>query len=138
MTTINEVNLIGLICFYGTTIEVFFAYDYLTSKWLFCFDGNLTMINDWNGVQRKSIDYHLQPFLLIYTHSPRNSLNITPLLHRTLLQTTGKLSIDILSQKEIFPSVCFLLMEREICAMMKSKCVACSFFFSRVLFIVHD
>lgn len=93
-TESKQINLIGLICFYGPTIEVFFAYDYFSSKWLFCFDGNLTMINDWNGVRRKSIDYHLQPFLLIYTYSPRNSLNITPLLHRTFLQTTGKLTIS--------------------------------------------
>jgi hypothetical protein len=83
---IKQLNLIGLICFYGSTIEVFFSYEYLTSKWLFCFDGNVTRLNDWNTVRRKCIDFHLQPFLLIYANSQKNSVDITQLLKRTVLQ----------------------------------------------------
>jgi hypothetical protein len=83
---IKQLNLIGLICFYGGTIEVFFSYEYSTSQWLFCFDGNITVVNDWNAVIRKCIDFHLQPFLLIYANSQQNPVDISQLLKRTVLQ----------------------------------------------------
>ncbi len=87
---LKQLNLIGLICFYGTSIEVFFSYESSTSKWHFCFNGNLTVINDWNAVQRKCIDFHLQPFLLIYANSQQNSIDITQLLKRTVIQAKSK------------------------------------------------
>ncbi|CAM4796126.1 unnamed protein product [Rotaria magnacalcarata] len=83
---IKQLCLIGLICFYGNTIEVFFSYEHSTSKWLFCFDGNVTVANDWNAVIRKCIDFHLQPFLLIYANSQQNPVDISQLLKRTILQ----------------------------------------------------
>jgi len=83
---IKQLNLIGLICFYSSTIEVFFSYEYSTSQWLFCFDGNITVANDWNAVRRKCIDFHLQPFLLIYANSQQNPVDITQLLKRTVIQ----------------------------------------------------
>ncbi|CAF3407630.1 unnamed protein product [Rotaria sp. Silwood1] len=84
---IKKLNLIGLICFYGGTIEVFFSYDYTTLKWLFCFDGNIIVLNDWNAVTRKCIDFHLQPFLFIYANPDRNPVDISQLLKRTVIQT---------------------------------------------------
>lgn len=85
-TRLQQLNLIGLICFYGSTIEVFFSYNYFTSQWLFCFDGHKTIINDWNSVKRKCLDFHLQPFLLIYANSQENSVDISQLLKRTVIQ----------------------------------------------------
>lgn len=84
---IKQLNLIGLICFYGGTIEVFFSYDHQTSKWLFCFDGNIVVSADWNAVQRKCIEFHLQPFLLIYANPDRDPIDISQLLKRTVIQT---------------------------------------------------
>ncbi|CAF1043892.1 unnamed protein product [Adineta steineri] len=84
---IKQLNLIGLICFYGGTVEVFFSYDSTTSKWLFCFDGNIVVSADWNAVQRKCIDFHLQPFLLIYANPDRDPVDIRQLLKRTVIQT---------------------------------------------------
>ena len=83
---IKQLNLIGLICFYSSTIEVFFSYDSSASQWLFCFDGNVMVVNDWNAVIRKCIDFHLQPFLLIYANSQQNSVDISQLLKRTVIQ----------------------------------------------------
>lgn len=82
----KQLSLIGLICFYGNTIEVFFSYEHATSKWLFCFDGNITVANDWNAVIRKCIEFHLQPFLLIYANSQQNPVDISQLLKRTIIQ----------------------------------------------------
>ncbi|CAF0733144.1 unnamed protein product [Adineta ricciae] len=84
---IKQLNLIGLICFYGGNVEVFFSYDPTTSKWLFCFDGNIVVSADWNAVQRKCIDFHLQPFLLIYANPDRDPVDISQLLKRTVIQT---------------------------------------------------
>ncbi len=84
---IKQLNLIGLVCFYGGTVEVFFSYDSTTSKWLFCFDGNIVVSADWNAVQRKCIDFHLQPFLLIYANPDRDPVDISQLLKRTVIQT---------------------------------------------------
>ncbi|CAF0949568.1 unnamed protein product [Rotaria sordida] len=84
---IKQLNLIGLICFYGGNIEVFFSYDHTTLKWLFCFDGNIIVLNDWNAVTRKCIDFHLQPFLFIYANPDRNPVDISQLLKRTVIQT---------------------------------------------------
>ncbi|CAF4203504.1 unnamed protein product [Rotaria sp. Silwood2] len=83
---IKQLNLIGLICFYGSTIEVFFSYEHTTSQWLFCFDGNITIATDWNAVIRKCIDFHLQPFLLIYANSQQHPVDISQLLKRTVIQ----------------------------------------------------
>ncbi|UJR22319.1 hypothetical protein I4U23_025381 [Adineta vaga] len=85
-TPIKQLNLIGLICFYGGSIEVFFSYEHSICKWLFCFDGNITVVNDWNAVRSKCIDFHLQPFLLIYVNSQQNPVDITQLLRRTVIQ----------------------------------------------------
>ncbi len=84
---IKQLHLIGLICFYGGTVEVFFSYDHQTSKWLFCFDGNIVVSADWNAVRRKCIDFHLQPFLLIYANADRDPVDISQLLKRTVIQT---------------------------------------------------
>ncbi len=84
---IRQLKLIGLICFYGGTVEVFFSYDHQTSKWLFCFDGNIVVSADWNAVRRKCIDFHLQPFLLIYANTDRDPVDISQLLKRTVIQT---------------------------------------------------
>ncbi|CAF4734515.1 unnamed protein product [Rotaria sp. Silwood1] len=83
---IKQLNLIGLICFYGSTIEVFFSYEHKTSQWLFCFDGNITVATDWNAVIRKCIDFHLQPFLLIFANSQQHPVDISQLLKRTVIQ----------------------------------------------------
>jgi len=83
---IKQLNLIGLICFYGGSIEVFFSYEHSTSQWLFCFDGNVNVVTDWNGVRRKCIEFHLRPFLLIYVNSQQNPVDITQLLKRTVIQ----------------------------------------------------
>ncbi|CAF1135380.1 unnamed protein product [Adineta steineri] len=83
---VKELKLIGLICFYGGSIEVFFSYEHSTSEWLFCFDGNVIIITDWKSVIRKCIDFHLQPFLLIYVNSEENPVDITQLLKRTVIQ----------------------------------------------------
>ncbi|CAF1299315.1 unnamed protein product [Rotaria sordida] len=83
---IKQLNLIGLICFYGSTIEVFFSYDHTTLQWLFCFDGNITIVTNWNAVIRKCIDFHLQPFLLIYANSQQHPVDISQLLKRTVIQ----------------------------------------------------
>ena len=88
---LKELNLIGLVCFYGTTIEVFFSYESSTSKWYFCLNGNLLLIDDWNAVRRQCIDFHLQPFLLIYANAKDNSIDVTQLLKRTVMQTKCKL-----------------------------------------------
>ncbi len=87
---IQPLNLIGLICFYGSSIEVLFSYESSRSQWLFCFDGNVMIVNDWNAVRRKCIDFHLQPFLLIYGNSEQNSIDITQLLRRTVIQAKSK------------------------------------------------
>jgi hypothetical protein len=84
---LKQLNLIGLICFYGGTIEVFFSYEHTTSQWLFCFDGNITVATDWNAVRRKCSDFHLQPFLLIYANSEQKSVDTSQLLKRTVIQT---------------------------------------------------
>ncbi|CAF0769637.1 unnamed protein product [Adineta ricciae] len=85
-TSNKQLNLIGLICFYGGSVEVFFSYEHSISKWLFCFDGNITVVSDWNAVRSKCIDFHLQPFLLIYVNSKQNPVDITQLLKRTVIQ----------------------------------------------------
>ncbi|CAF2127507.1 unnamed protein product [Rotaria magnacalcarata] len=84
---IKQLHLIGLVCFYGGTVEVFFSYDHTKLKWLFCFDGHIVVLNDWNAVRRKSIDFHLQPFLFIYANPDRNPVDISQLLKRTVIQT---------------------------------------------------
>lgn len=84
---LKQLSLIGLVCFYGGAIEVFFSYDPTTLKWLFCFDGNIVVLNDWSAVRRKCIDFHLQPFLFIYANPERNPVDISQLLKRTVIQT---------------------------------------------------
>ncbi|CAF4651241.1 unnamed protein product, partial [Rotaria socialis] len=68
-------------------VEIFFSYDHTKLKWLFCFDGHIVVLNDWNAVRRKSIDFHLQPFLFIYANPDRNPIDISQLLKRTVIQT---------------------------------------------------
>ena len=82
----QQLHLIGLVCFYGGAVEVFFSYDQTTSKWLFCFDGNVLVSADWNAVLRKCIDFHLRPFLLIYANPDRTPLDISQLLKQTVIQ----------------------------------------------------
>ena len=84
---VKQLNLIGLICLYGSAIEVFFSYHDSTSQWLFCFDEKIMVAMDWDAVLRKCIDFHLQPFLLIYTNSEQNLIDISQLLKRTKIQT---------------------------------------------------
>ena len=98
---IKQLNLIGLICFYGGNVEVFFSYDPTTSKWLFCFDGNIVVSADWNAVQRKCIDFHLQPFLLIYANPDRDPVDISQLLKRTVIQTKNNHCKSIQREKDL-------------------------------------
>lgn len=79
-------TLIGLVCFYSRTIEVFFSYESRQSQWYFCLDGNLTIIKNWVDVQRKCLEFHLQPFLLIYANSNDIYIDRTQLLQRTIVQ----------------------------------------------------
>lgn len=82
----QQLHLIGLVCFYSGTIEVFFSYDQKSCKWHFCFDGNVLVSADWNAVMRKCMEFHLQPFLLIYANPSRNSVDISQLLKQTVIQ----------------------------------------------------
>jgi len=79
-------TLIGLVCFYSRTIEVFFSYDSRQSQWYFCLDGNLTRMKNWFDVRRKCLEFHLQPFLLIYGNANEIFIDRTQLLQRTVVQ----------------------------------------------------
>lgn len=82
----QQLHLIGLVCFYGGTVEVFFSYDHQTCQWHFCIDGNVLISADWNAVLRKCFEFHLQPFLLIYANPTRNPHDISQLLKQTVIQ----------------------------------------------------
>jgi hypothetical protein len=71
-------------------MEVFFSYDHHTLQWMFYFDGHLTVLMNWQAVQRKCIDINLQPFLLIYANTKCDPLRISQLLKRTVMDRKRK------------------------------------------------
>lgn len=90
----SPLDLIGLICFYGGTVEVFFSYDYQHKHWIFSFDGHTSVLKDWQNVLRKCLDCHLQPFLLIYVNNYRHPLHFHQLFPRTIEKQTDRTGGD--------------------------------------------
>jgi hypothetical protein len=123
----QQLHLIGLVCFYGGTMEVFFSYDHQTCQWHFCFDGHVLVCVDWDAVRRKCIDFHLQPFLLIYANPTRNPLDISQLLKQTVIQakqTNRKSNFDVFFFDQ--PKTCKSLLDvfDRICSLSRHYLIA--------------